>query len=228
MYNLAFDIGNILVSVDLAKFTNELDKYINKTDRAFNNSMFFLEHLQTHQEIGLTTVARALKIEYDFQDEVILKLLDAWNEVIVPNDMMLDMLDELKKLGVKIALLSNIGEEHTKFLAKSCPRLFNDNVLWLSCEVGARKPSKLFFQSFLIDHPEFKNCPFVDDRKENLITAQNYCFNPVLFNLENVMKLKKPNLVIDHLKQLIKEELFKDKFDKRNYLDEYNPDYVLL
>ena len=207
MQCIAVDLGNVMLSVDLKKFTNELDKYVVEADKAFHNSLFFLEHLQTHQEIGLTTVARALKIEYDFNNGIIASLLEAWNEVIKPNEMMLVMLNNLKKLGIKIAILSNIGEEHTNYIKETYPQIFQNNELWLSYEVGARKPSKLFFQSFLQDNPEWKGAPFIDDRKENLKIASLYGFNTVHFNLDKVMEYKDPQRVIDHFRRKIERAI---------------------
>ena len=71
---------------------------------------------------------------------------------------MMDFLKELENQDVKIALLSNMGLEHATFIRESLPELFQGRLLHLSCEVGARKPTKLYYQSFLQDHDEFTCC----------------------------------------------------------------------
>ena len=54
----------------------------------------------------------------------------------------------------------------------------------MSYEVGARKPSKLYYQSFLLDHPEYKGCLYVDDLPQNLAVGRYYGFRSFEYNLE--------------------------------------------
>jgi FMN phosphatase YigB (HAD superfamily) len=102
---------------------------------------------------------------------------------------MIKILDKIRsEEGLEIALLSNIGFEHAKLVHKllsydECGFFFNHK--HFSCEVGARKPTKLFYQSFLMQHPEFQGCLYVDDLQENLDAADELGFRIRKFSLQD-------------------------------------------
>lgn len=181
-----FDIGNVLVGVNLDKFTKVLKQYIPEDQ----DPMFFLETLQALQDVGLMTVRQALRANHNIHDEEKVQiLLDAWDAVIEPNDMMLRFLETCRADGIKIALLSNIGSEHAHYLKQKLPQLFEKAVEHLSYQVGARKPQKVYFQSFLTDHPEFTGAIYADDRPENLKAGKKYSFKTFDFALDRVLAL---------------------------------------
>lgn len=194
--HVAFDIGNVLAKVDLTKFTSKLEMVLKDHReshmRHFHEShedepMFFLNALQALQDLGITTVREALRHRYPFLSIAKLDfLIEAWLEVVQPSDMMLNFMDDLRSQGVKIALLSNIGPEHAGYLRKTCPRMFDGVYEHLSFEVGARKPSKLYYQSFLMDHSEFIGAVYLDDRDENLRAGKKYSFKSFGFNLDEI------------------------------------------
>jgi len=197
-----FDIGNVLVQVNLEVFTKELKKVIPPN----HDPMFFLEHLQATQDIGLSTVQQALRAQHDiFEQEKVQILLEAWNATIEPNETMLKFLENLRSEGVKMALLSNIGLEHANHLKKTIPDLFLNMIHHLSFEVGARKPSKIYFQSFLLDHPNFLGSIYADDRDENLKSGKKYSFKTFKFCLDELMlmPLSKQRKELDKLKSYI-------------------------
>ena len=65
------------------------------------------------------------------------------------------------------------------------PPVFNKCIQHFSCEVGARKPSKLFFQSFLMEEPHFHRSIFIDDIDENVEMAKKCGFRAVRFNIND-------------------------------------------
>lgn len=179
--HVCFDIGNVLVGVKLENFTNVFSKFTKQ------DPMFFLENLQAPQDIGLTTMLQALRNHLDFEeDQIIEQLMKAWDAVIEPNDMMLRFLENCRSDGIKIALLSNIGSEHAVYLKYTLPQLFEKTIEHLSYQVGARKPQKLYFQSFLMDHPEFTGAIYADDRPENLKAGKKYSFKTFDFALDRM------------------------------------------
>jgi FMN phosphatase YigB (HAD superfamily) len=207
--HVAFDIGNVLVEMKLDIFTSELKKYI----PADEDPNFLLEDLQAAQDIGLNTVRRYLQTHYGIKDASVLNILmNAWNASLIPNHMMLNFMDNLKSEGVKIALLSNMGMEHAAYLRQSCPVMFDGHVEHLSYEVGARKPTKLYFQSFLMDHDEFTGAVYLDDRDENLMIGKKYSFKSFKFDLDYILKqpLSKQKIELEKVKSYI----FDRKYDK--------------
>lgn len=182
--HVAFDIGNVLAEIDLSKFTNKLKEFIPPHE----DPMFFLDNLQAMQDLGLTTIRQSLRHHHNINEpEAIEILIHAWNDIVKPNEMMLNFMDNLRSEGVKIALLSNIGSEHAEFLKRTCSKMFAGCVEHLSYEVGARKPSKIYYQSFLMDHAEWVGAIYLDDRPENLKVGKQYSFKSFKFCLDEVL-----------------------------------------
>ena len=203
--HVAFDIGNVLCQFDIMKFVTKL---ANLAQISEHDAWFFLDHLQKMQDIGITTVAHGLEYRYRLSKDDLDTLIDTWNRTLTPNEMMLNFMDNLRADGVKIALLSNMGPEHISYLRNICPSMFEGTVQHISCEVGARKPQKLFFQSFYLDNDDFGGCLYVDDLEENLKVGKKYGFKVYCFNLEETLKRSKSGqkLELDKLKQMIYEK----------------------
>jgi FMN phosphatase YigB (HAD superfamily) len=180
MKNIAFDLGNVIVRVDFSPFINEWRTQGLQTEESCDA---FFSDLQGQQDLGLTTVARALKERFRLNKDKIASLTDAWDEAITVSEIMAEFLQQLKDEGHYIAILSNIGTEHAALMRRKFPKIFDGCILHLSCEVGARKPTKLFFQSFMLEHPEFKDAPFIDDLPENIKRGWDCDLNGFKFNL---------------------------------------------
>lgn len=188
----AFDIGNVLCHFDINIFNNVVcylhSTYLNSSaeNKKISN---YIDYIQKYQDLGITTVGQSFTNKFkrlvNYSDEI----TKAWNDTLAPSEMMLNELDKLREEGIKIALLSNMGHEHLSHLREICPRMFKDTIQHISCEVGARKPSKLFFQSFLMDHEEFKGCVYIDDLNENLQVGKKYSFKTCQFDLKEQSKL---------------------------------------
>ena len=92
--------------------------------------------------------------------------------------------------NLKIALLSNVGLEHAERMAKvlSYEGFFQDAIKHFSCQVGARKPTHLYYQSFLQLHPKWERCVYVDDLQANLDASKQFGFKPFRFDLEEISR----------------------------------------
>lgn len=182
---IAFDVGNVLVNVDFEGFFTEFNRLGIRAD-AFE----FLCDLQHQQDIGVVTLPVAFRNRFgNIPESQMRALMHAWNESIKPNKEMLDFVDDLKRRDAKVAILSNMGEGHAKFIKKVHPRIFEGCTLHLSSEVGARKPTKLYFQSFLMQHPRFEGCIFLDDRLENVEMAKEFGIDARHWRLDVFSKL---------------------------------------
>ena len=205
---LALDLGQVIYDIDIDTFIKELEYYI----RAFSHrngdydSEAFVYDLHGQQDIGITTISRAMRDTFGFSNKTINILTDAWLNIPKPNEEMMEWVKDLEdNHNVKIALLSNIGKTHAHLIGEKFPETFKNKILHLSCEVGARKPTKLYYQSFLWDHPEFKGCLYLDDRLENIEAGKQYGFLAEKFDLEEFNKLSPENRKnqLDYLKSLL-------------------------
>lgn len=182
----AFDIGNVLCQVNFDNFLDALSKNQNITkDEAF----YFLSRTQKLHDLGLTNLRDELHDHFKIRSEVIMEeLLNYWNMSVWREGQMFGLLDDLMDKGIKIALVSNIGFEHVSYLNRNLSPYdaWKNSIHFFSCDVGARKPSMLYYQSFLMQYPKFKDCIYVDDRQENLDAGKVFGFKTVHFSLDNL------------------------------------------
>jgi FMN phosphatase YigB (HAD superfamily) len=197
------DIGNVLVNVHIDNFIKKISELIPEE----NNPLLFLETTQGLHDIGMITMSQAFRDRYELSHSISIsfdELLNLWNQTVTRNDFMINFMKDLRFQGVRFGLVSNIGFEHHQYLEKICPEIFDlAEIHHLSYQVGARKPSKLYFQSFLQDHPSWIGCVYLDDRMDNLLTGKKYGFRTVQFNLEDYHSLKDMKAATDTIKQLI-------------------------
>jgi FMN phosphatase YigB (HAD superfamily) len=189
MKYVALDIGNVLVSVDFSVFIKALSRQLNIT---LEEAEYFMNRTHSLHDMGLTKMSDELHDHFKIKSPIIMdELLSSWNEVIKPNYIMIDkMLSLMKTHNLKVALVSNIGLEHAAKMNQILNRgsFFNQCTLHLSCQVGARKPSKLYYQSFLMRHPEFSHCAYLDDLRENLDAGKQFGFRPFRFALDEAYR----------------------------------------
>lgn len=183
---IALDIGNVLCHVAAEPFLDLLSETFNIT---IPEAARFLKRFQQIHDLGYTTMEDELKDKFGVKSPVVLKkLVDAWNASVTPNMHILDKLNGLRsKYNLQVALLSNIGVEHAAMMEEKLAHngFFPDAVKHFSCFVGARKPSMIYYQSFLMQNPEFKGCLYVDDLMENLLASTQFGFQIYKFTLED-------------------------------------------
>lgn len=188
---IALDIGNVLCRVNLQPF---FDKVYNLLGWQKNRILSFCNAV--HHDLGITDVIMDFKKEFgrDFSNETYQDLLNAWLKCVWIEDDMVDFMNKLVKTE-RVALLSNIGPDHAFLMRNKYSSFVNKCSQHFSCEVGARKPTKLFFQSFLLEYPGNEGILFIDDRIENLFMAQRLGFDARFFDLELCLKHKKSPVV---------------------------------
>lgn len=185
MPHVAFDIGNVLCHCDMETYKNEIYKKLyNSCSYLDKNYMLtFIESMEKLDYLGM--------IDRDFYLEKLCNtdgLMNVWNSIVYPEPQMMNFLVKLKDAGVKIALLSNMGPDHAKHLREKYPELFDKTIQHLSFEVGAFKPTKLFYQSFLMSNEDFAGCVYLDDVKENIIAGTKMKFDAIHFDLRDFKK----------------------------------------
>lgn len=187
MKYLAVDIGNVLCHVNFDKFLAELSGSLNIT---LEDAKYFLNRSQKLHDLGLTIMADELRDHFKIKSSVIIdRVLHTWNNCLSPDLGVLDMCNHLTaQHDMKVALLSNIGIEHATLMEKTLEHngFFDNAIKHFSCHVGARKPTMLFYQSFLMEHPEFQGCLYIDDIVENLEAGKKFGFRGYHFALDGM------------------------------------------
>jgi FMN phosphatase YigB (HAD superfamily) len=187
MKYVALDIGNVLVNVDFQGFLRKLSKRLNIT---LEEALYFMNRSQKLHDLGLTVMKDELIDHLKIRSEVLREeLIDDWNNCITPADWMLEKLDTwCTEHDLQVALLSNVGLEHAVRMSQVLNHngFFDKAVKHFSCHVGARKPTVLYYQSFLALHSEWKGCPYIDDLQENLDASQQFGFRTYRFALDEI------------------------------------------
>ena len=207
---ICFDVGNVLVSVDFSQVLSSIARLADVTPGDAN---YFLIKTQKFHDLGIITLEEAFKDHFRFHySSNYEELLRYWDESLSFESVMTDFLSELNEKGVKIALLSNIGAEHASILDREWgnKKWYKQAIHFYSCEVGARKPSMLYYQSFLLQYPKFKNALYIDDLQPNLDAGKKMGFRTLRFSLDDLRNDNyQQNLVeeIKKLKMLIYEDM---------------------
>ena len=180
---VAFDIGNVLFHFDLTPLLDLLIglNIVENTNLAYE---FMGGSFQHSQEIGLYDIKQSFyQLNPHLSNKILQDIHDRWMETFSPSLPMIDIVEELIGNNYEVALLSNIGPDHAYFVRDNC-KIFNKCIQHFSCDVGARKPTRLFFQSFLINYGWGKQVMYFDDRQDN-ITMGNEYHNGILFDINN-------------------------------------------
>lgn len=208
---ICLDIGNVLCRVNTQGFVEQISE-------AFNTSIpeasRFLKRFQQIHDLGYTTMEDELKDRFGAKSPTTInRLVESWNNSVVPDDYIIRQLNFLRnKDNLQVALLSNIGVEHAEMMNFKLAEggFFPGVIKHFSCFVGARKPSNIYYQSFLLQYPEFKGCLYVDDLKENLEASKAFGFQTYHFTLEDPDYRKK-------VKEIEKLVLAKPSTMKKNH-----------
>lgn len=211
MRKFIFDIGNVLFHVNFDNFNkrlNDLNIHLQNTSKLKT----FVNDIQNHQDLGIVNLEQALRHHLSIDEKFIPSLIEEWNNCLQPNQMMLDFFQKIKApnfypdywfTSAKIAVASNIGEDHLRYLTDKYPEVFKGVDMFISSKIGARKPSSLFFQSIILEQPQYKGALFIDDRKENLEAASKY-FQTYHFDLEEFVKTSNLDNAIEYLSRIMR------------------------
>lgn len=100
-----------------------------------------------------------------------------------PNEPVLRWAEELRRAGFRLAVLSNMPFEISRYLLENCPRLAAFHHLIFSCDEGSAKPEPAIYLKCLAAlelQPE--EVLFLDDRLENVQAASMLGVHSVVFD----------------------------------------------
>ena len=182
MRHIAVDLGDVVCKVDFTNFKKMLSVSLNI---GLDDAEYFLNRCQKLHDLGLTSLNDELRDHFKIKSEPLINgLIKEWNKTISINKTMKEFLKELIAKGTKVALLSNIGINHSTIIEETLGNtISNNSIKFFSCRVGVRKPSLLYYKTFLDLYPDFKGCLYIDDRQENLDTGKEFGFVSTHFQL---------------------------------------------
>ncbi len=180
--NIIFDFGGVLLDIDIQLSINAFERLGIKAraqDVHPNNTGVFiaLEKGEISGEEFTSSLIDSVQGEVKPTSE---QVLEAWNELLLPYRWeRFDMLEDLRKRGHKLYLLSNTNEPHHVFFEERFQRehpsgrtlaSFFDGVFY-SDELRMRKPDREIYQEVAqrIGAPCPSEILFIDDNAPNLI-----------------------------------------------------------
>lgn len=193
--NIVFDLGNVLVKFD----SNELI-YSFFNERQEEVKSFYFDSLWNEYDQGLYSVEEMIEKgvkQFPELELSIKKLMCHWTEFVIPLKDNVAFIKDLKRLGYNVYILSNIPEDDTKYL-RSCGVFDNIDGGVFSYEYKKIKPDPEIFHILLKKYDlKASECLFLDDRKDNVVTASNLGFETI--------EVKDSSKVIDLIKEKISE-----------------------
>ena len=193
--NIVFDLVNVLVKFD----SNELIYHFFNA-RQEEVKSFYFDSLWDEYDQGLYSVEEMIEKgvkQFPELESDIKELMYHWTEFVFPLEKNIEYIKELKKIGYNVYILSNIPEDDTKYL-RSCGVFDNIDGGVFSYAVKKIKPDPEIFHILLKKYNLLASeCLFLDDRKDNVVTASNLGFETIEVN--NSSK------VIDLIKEKISE-----------------------
>lgn len=194
MKYLAIDIGNVICNLSFKEFTNCVSTNANVSEQEVNT---FLYKFQKPNDLGITELQYELADYFGIKSHsVVSGLCEKWNHTMKINLKVRRWLEALS--DTNIALLSNIGVEHRSILDEMFGKLIDNYIKFYSCDVGARKPTFLYYKLFLEMYPQFNNALYVDDRPENLEAGKILGLRPFYFALDKEKNIEEKLMLIQN------------------------------
>lgn len=170
---VAFDLGNVLCTVDERTVSEELALQSNRTWQQVHDIVFAQAHKQKFERgvISFREHAeqsiRSLDLEISIDE-----FTDLYDSVLIPSESMFPLVERITR-DHRIALVSNTSEPHWHAAKRFLPFSSQLDPVIVSYAVDAMKPESAFYQSLLnrCGVPASKIL-FVDDLSVNIEGAE--------------------------------------------------------
>ncbi len=188
--NIIFDLGNVLLNFKprefLLRYTEDLELINDFITKVFGSETWL------KLDRGLISMENAKNIfinKYPETKDLLIQWFDHWLEILTPIKTNVEILRELKQIGYKIYVLSNVLKEAFNHV-KARHDFFNllDGRV-LSCEEKVLKPEEAIFEILLQRYNLTpKECVFLDDYATNLEPAKKLGMHVVIIRPETNLK----------------------------------------
>jgi len=181
--HIIFDLGQVLVKVDLKPFSYQFSKAFNiEPDelRKNDNDGAYLDF-----QVGKINGDDFHKItcEYYHQSVSLDRFKNIWLSMLAGEvEGTSEIVNKLDKKNYTLSLLSNTDLWHYQYCEQTLPVLQKFENKFLSYDLKMRKPDAAIFLTVadkLSAKPQ--QCLFIDDLEENIEAAKNLNFQTVLF-----------------------------------------------
>ncbi|MGB7728847.1 MAG: HAD family phosphatase [Candidatus Acidiferrum sp.] len=172
---IIFDIGRVLVSLDIRKAQLGLAQGLSLTPDELWSAIEKDPHWPDWQEGRMSArdwhlnLCKRLGISLEFE-----QFKKVWNSALKPEPILPDSLFEQLSKSYRLGLLSNTDPIHVAYLESTYSffRYFAKPVRIYSCEVGASKPKPLIFREALrACKVKADEAVYIDDIAENADAA---------------------------------------------------------
>ncbi|MDD8019426.1 MAG: HAD family phosphatase [Bacteroidota bacterium] len=186
---ILFDLGRVLMHIDFDAFPNALDLSSEDQRAPYRTATAKLTRVYETGKITTEEFLEALYVLFEsrYSKE---KILEAWNSIIVEDN--LEIIPLVKKIQQQYvtAILSNTCESHWQKVIKISPLTRSFHHTFTSFHLGAMKPERIVYETVctaLSVQP--RNVLFIDDLQENVDGAISAGMKGILFS--GVEKLTK-------------------------------------
>lgn len=183
-----FDLGNVIVYFSHEKMAQQI-AFLLDTSPEIIYQFVKSQNLIENYELGIISSHDIhLKFNNHFHKKMsFTDMMDAVCDIFNPNQLILPILENLKKNRVFLIILSNTCRAHFEYLYKRYPflQLFDEFIL--SYEVNLRKPDEKIFE-LALSKIRGKNAFYIDDIPEYVAVAQKVGLDAEVF--KNVSTLK--------------------------------------
>lgn len=177
--NIVFDIGNVLAVFQPKEFLSRLFEDPNVQKELF--MVLFSSGLWNDYDQGLYTTQElediACRSREDLRSPVHM-VLKEWTRHVLPIKENLELVKELKENGYRTYILSNIPKDCYLWLKNNTELMKDMDGGIYSYQHKRIKPDPKIYQKLLDTYDLIgEKCLFIDDKKENLETAQALGFS---------------------------------------------------
>ena len=187
---VAFDLGNVLCTVDEISAAKELAAKINQRWE-YVHEIVFGQVAKLRFERGEITfdhhahdAMKTLRL-----DMSITELTEIYNSVIAPSENMFPIVSQISKTH-RIGLASNTSEPHWKYAQKFLPFSSLLNPVIVSYLVGTHKPEKAFYERLVNESGvPADRILFIDDLEINVEAARKVGMIGLQFNTRENLEM---------------------------------------
>lgn len=182
--NIVFDMGNVLIRFDPELFMDRCS--VSEEEKALLRKEVFRSVEWVMLDRGTLDEAAAEKSILPRLPEqlrpVACRLIEAWDEPLLPVDGMLELVRTLKEQGYRLYLLSNAAARQHEYWKRAEAGRWMDGTL-ISADVKLLKPDPQIYRMFLDRFGlAAEECVFIDDTPINVEGAIHENMAGVVFN----------------------------------------------
>ncbi|PIS02959.1 MAG: HAD family phosphatase [Chlamydiae bacterium CG10_big_fil_rev_8_21_14_0_10_42_34] len=185
-----FDLGNVLVFFSFPKMLGQMSRCTGLSLEQIQKLLIHTE-LREQYEKGLINTKQLYEtfLKQAPHPFTLPEFTHAFSDIFTPNTDLWPLIEDLKKNGIRLVLLSNTSQCHFDFAKKHYPILdvFDHKVL--SYELGVWKPDIQIFEKALIHSQcQLDECFYTDDIAEFIESARKVGLQGEIFT--DVPKLR--------------------------------------